>query len=86
MTFTVTIQGFCRGGEGEHVLATVHVTSPVQADYPLVVTRDDLSLELGDYETMRDIVIQRIKSCVLELGPATWLQRKAAVEAATFKV
>ena len=80
MTFTVTIDGFCRGGAGEHVHGTIHIG---EREVPFATTREELLADLPDMEVM---VQQRLKSFCLEHWTGNWGDLKTAIEAAEFKV
>ena len=81
MTFTVTVDGFCAGGE--HVLLTIHVEGG--GDHPAALTRTEL-LAAGDDDTPRERILQRLKSAALEAWDGNWVNLKNAIEAGTYKV
>lgn len=80
MTFTVTVNGFCNQGQGEHVHLTIHVG---ERDIPVTVTREELLADLPEKE---DMVQQRLKSFCLENWTGSWAALKTAIEATEFKV
>jgi hypothetical protein len=81
MTFTVTVESFCTGGE--HVNLTLHIDGV--GDRPATTTKTDLLDDDVD-DTKAELVRQRLKSFCLENWAGSWANLKTAIEAAEFKV
>ena len=80
MKFRVNIGSVCPGGG--HVHGTISINGgPFR---PFEMTREELSSP--EPEEKREVVIQRLRSAILESGATTPAQRKAAVEAREWEV
>ena len=80
MRFRVNILGACAGGE--HVRAEISVNGGPFRSFE--ISRDEVRSPAPDER--REVVIQRLRSVVLESGASTNAQIKAAIEAAEWQV
>lgn len=80
MKFRVRINGACPGGE--HVHAEISVAGGPWRQFE--ISRDEV--RKPEAEERREVVIQRLRSVVLESGAQTNAQIKAAIEAREWEV
>lgn len=80
MTFTVTVNSVCSGGNHLHCTLTVGGNS-----YPLTLSRDDLNVDYTREEAL-EAIVARLRSKVKEASASTYNQIKTALEGQTFKI